>query len=138
MPPVSMTRTSCMRSATVWRSPSRLEMMPRGGGGAHALGGVDRPVAVLVEAATAVRNDCRRARGRDDRQRAESAAAVADDVDRDRRDAAVRERRGDSERGALLTVGETVTEDRHRPATGGRGPGRDEQIEMERVGELDS
>src|SRR5438094_20200 len=31
MPPVSMTRTSCIRSATVCRSPSRLAMMPRGG-----------------------------------------------------------------------------------------------------------
>ena len=30
MPPVWMTRTSCMRSATVWRNPSRLPMMARG------------------------------------------------------------------------------------------------------------
>ncbi len=31
MPPVSITRTSCMRSATVCRNPSRLLMIPRGG-----------------------------------------------------------------------------------------------------------
>ena len=59
------------------------------------------------------------------------AAAVADDVDRDRRDVGVRERCRDGPRRAVHRVGEAVAEDRYRPAAGRRRAGRDEQGEDE-------
>src|SRR6185312_11904981 len=55
-----------------------------------ALRRVDRPVAVLVEPTPAGRERHRRTVVAEHRDRPEGAAAVPDDVDRDRRDAALR------------------------------------------------
>ena len=58
---------------------------------------------------------------------------MADDVDRDRRDAVVRQRRRGREREALLRVGEAVPDDRDGPAAGRLRAGREPEVEVERV-----
>ena len=105
--------------------------------GVDALGRVDRRIRVLVDAAAAGGKDDGRAGGAVDDQRPERAAAVADDVDRDRGDPTPCQRRGDQERARVLVVAEAVPEDRDRPAAGRRCPGGQEEVEVEAVRPLD-
>ena len=135
--PTSISRTSCIRSITVCRRPSRLGDQRLRGGRVDALGRVDRRVPVLVDPAAAGGEDDRRAGGAVDDQRAERTAAVTDDVDRDRRDPAPRQRRSDDERARVLVVAEAVAEDRDRPAVRGRRAGGQEEVEVEPIRPLD-
>src|SRR6266540_3331573 len=105
--------------------------------GAHALRRVDRPVAILVDAAPADRKHDRRRAYSAHCVRAERAAAVPDDVDRDRRDATTGQRSCDCGRGSVLAVGEPVTEDRDGPAARRLRPGGNPQRELQVVHGLD-
>ena len=103
----------------------------------HALGRVDRAVPVLVDPAAAGGERHGATRRPDDRERAERAAAVADDVDRDRRDPRLGHRGRDDERARALVVAEAVAEDRHGPAARRRRAVREEEVEVNSVRPLD-
>src|SRR5438874_717614 len=85
--------------------------------------------ASMIDASPAARKPDRRPGGAQYRVRPQRTAAVADDVDGDRRDARVRERGSDRPRSAVLAVAEPVAEDRRGPAARRRRARREEERE---------
>ena len=131
--PALISFTSCIRSTTVWRRPSRLETSAVRPTAFDAFGRVDRAVAVLVDSRGRRPGTSTAGERRAATCTSERPAAVADDVDRDRGDPGPAERGRDGPGRAVLRVREAVAEDRHRPAAGGLGAGRDEERELDEV-----
>ena len=82
--PDSIWRTSCIRSIVVWRNASRLLMMLRKPSALEPSVESIVAIAVLIDAASAGGHRHRAAVLQRHTERAERAAAVADDVDRHR------------------------------------------------------
>src|SRR6266536_2262701 len=114
------------------RSPIRYRSMRRHGTPSlpeTALNRLDNSPAGLAEA------DAQRAE-----QPSQRPAAVPDGVDRDRGQAVLGKLRREPDRdvcGVLVATGAVPT-DHHRPSAHGRGPGRQEEIEVELVRALDA